>query len=330
MYPEGRVWVDASRIISDHVRKEVTQKQLLRNKRQLDVLDKTDVDDVLLIVTRVSAFYETPAEAEDIFKRLRLYRPWTAVFTRRTKLMLRWLFLIRRYIIVIMPTEEQVKEMIHSRGYAKSNKDRIPLSNLVIEKQLGEIDVLCVEDMAKVLMEGGEHFNRVNLSLWPFQLDQSFADRSKAVTGLRRPKHLGIKERPEDFPRRMLAAMDEASGNAGRWLGPLLALSWSRKEKSFQTRKKHRDEQRRRQANNKAKKLAERQRAKERAEAKKAAPQPVKAKAAAVKAKDTAKKEAPPTAAAKAGAKGPAAAKGKAAAPSVPAKKGSARKGGAK
>eukprot|EP00668_Euglena_longa_P028874 GGOE01036206.1.p1 GENE.GGOE01036206.1~~GGOE01036206.1.p1 ORF type:complete len:409 (-),score=121.99 GGOE01036206.1:159-1361(-) len=219
--PDGKRWIDAEFFVKRHIRDERREKQLLIDNRRCARLKDRLVEDALLLVTRVSSDYETDPHAAEIFQRLRLHRNWTSVLVRRTKMLLTLLFTIRKNIVVIMPTAEQVKELIHSRGYCKSGTNRTAVTNLAIEKSLGDIDVICIEDLVRVLYEGGEHFMRCALFLWPFNLDQSFADRSKDTIGIRKGKYFGIRDRPEDFPRRLLQQMDIASGNAGKWLGPL-------------------------------------------------------------------------------------------------------------
>lgn len=43
--------------------------------------------------------------------------------------------------------------------------------NVLIEKHLGDLGVLCTEDLVHVLFNQAEHFDTVNRRLWPFQLD---------------------------------------------------------------------------------------------------------------------------------------------------------------
>jgi 60S ribosomal protein uL30 len=219
LFPEGRRWVDVNFFISKHIRTEKREKQLYLYGRQARRVSR--VRDCLLMVTRVCTDAEALPQVKEALTGLRLYRPWTSVFVRRTPEILRTLFTIRRYIHVLMPTREQVLELLHSRGYAKEGKQRVQMTNAVIEKQLKDLDVWCVEDLARVLVEGGPHFTRCTMFLWPLHLDEGFANRSRKVLGMKTLWDQGLQDRREDFPRRMLQDMDTASGRQGQWLGPL-------------------------------------------------------------------------------------------------------------
>ena len=99
----------------------IQEKKLYLANKKLKAADadSMDKDDELLMVTRISAQYETPKEVDQTFKRLRLYKPYTAVFVRRNKETLAWLFVCRPYLRVVIPTGKMVHQLIQERGFGK-------------------------------------------------------------------------------------------------------------------------------------------------------------------------------------------------------------------
>ncbi len=58
------------------------------------------------------------------------------------------------------------------RGFGKVNKQRIPISdNSVVDKVLGEVDIICVEDLIHEIYTVGPNFKQANNFLWPFKLN---------------------------------------------------------------------------------------------------------------------------------------------------------------
>lgn len=60
------------------------------------------------------------------------------------------------------PNLKTVRELIYKRGYGKVDKQRIPLSNnSVIEKALGQYNILSVEDLVHEIFTAGPNFKQV-------------------------------------------------------------------------------------------------------------------------------------------------------------------------
>ena len=65
------------------------------------------------------------------------------------------------------PNRKVVSDMIYKRGYAKVDKQRIPLSsNELIEKYLGEFGMICIEDLVHEIQTCGPHFKEANNFIW--------------------------------------------------------------------------------------------------------------------------------------------------------------------
>jgi len=80
------------------------------------------------------------------------------------------------------PTFKMVFDLIHKRASFKDPeqpKERKALSdNVLIEKHLGDLGVLCTEDLAHVIHTRSKQFEKVSERLWPIRLNDA-----KKVTG---------------------------------------------------------------------------------------------------------------------------------------------------
>merc|ERR1719261_911824 len=79
--------------------------------------------------------------------------------------------LVEPYVTYGPPSRRTVHELIYKRGYGKVNKQRIPLTdNQIIQKALGQYNIICVEDLIHEIVTCGPHFKQANNFLWPFKL----------------------------------------------------------------------------------------------------------------------------------------------------------------
>jgi len=79
--------------------------------------------------------------------------------------------IIEPYVTYGYPNLKTIKELVYKRGYAKVDKQRIPITdNIIIERALGKYGILCMEDLVHELYAVGPHFKEANNFLWPFKL----------------------------------------------------------------------------------------------------------------------------------------------------------------
>ena len=81
---------------------------------------------------------------------------------------------------------------------------------------------------------------------------------------MKTPFHKGLKERPEDFPQRMLERMKKESQKAGKpstWLGPLEELGKTRRKRTKDSIKARKERNKRRAVDKKGKELAAKRKA---------------------------------------------------------------------
>jgi large subunit ribosomal protein L7e len=82
---------------------------------------------------------------------------------------------VEPYVLYGTPSNETVADLVRRRGYCKIEGKRVQLSdNNLIEEHLGDVGLICVEDVIAVLTAGEEVdvelFGRVTKFLWPFRM----------------------------------------------------------------------------------------------------------------------------------------------------------------
>ena len=79
--------------------------------------------------------------------------------------------IVEPFVAYGYPNLKSVRELVYKRGYGKVNKQRIPLTdNALIEEQLGQYGVVCMEDVIHEIYTVGPNFKQVSNFLWPFKL----------------------------------------------------------------------------------------------------------------------------------------------------------------
>jgi len=78
---------------------------------------------------------------------------------------------VEPYITFGYPTRRVISDLIYRRGYAKVNKQRIPLtSNEIVQQSLGRLGINSVEDLIHEINTCGPNFKEANNFLWYFKL----------------------------------------------------------------------------------------------------------------------------------------------------------------
>ncbi|KAJ2000908.1 60S ribosomal protein L7 [Coemansia thaxteri] len=106
-----------------------------------------------------------------VLQLLRLLQINNGVFLRLTYATTQMLQIITPYAAWGTPNLKSVKELIYKRGYAKVNKQRLPISdNRIIEENLGKYGIICIEDLVHEIFTVGPNFKVANSFLWTFKL----------------------------------------------------------------------------------------------------------------------------------------------------------------
>jgi large subunit ribosomal protein L7e len=125
----------------------------------------------LALVVRIRGIMGVDPTTRKILQLLRLRQLNNATFVRLNKATINMLHRVEPYIAYGYPNLKTVKELIYKRGFAKINKQRIPIvDNSVVEGKLGRFGIICVEDLIHEIYTVGPNFKKANAFLWPFKL----------------------------------------------------------------------------------------------------------------------------------------------------------------
>jgi large subunit ribosomal protein L7e len=125
----------------------------------------------LCLVVRIRGTIGVSPKAKKVMQLFRLRQLHNASFVRLNEATIRMLRLIEPYVTYGFPTRTTVEKLVYKRGFAKLNKQRIPIAdNSVIEEGLGALGICCAADLIHELVTVGPNFKKANNFLWPFKL----------------------------------------------------------------------------------------------------------------------------------------------------------------
>ncbi|KAJ3262496.1 60S ribosomal protein L7 [Boothiomyces macroporosus] len=125
----------------------------------------------LAFVIRIKGINKIAPKPRKILQLLRLTKINSGTFVRLNKATLQMLQWVSPYIAWGYPNLKNVRELVYKRGFAKVNKQRIPITdNSVIETALGQYGIICVEDLVHEIFTVGPNFKQANAFLWAFHL----------------------------------------------------------------------------------------------------------------------------------------------------------------
>jgi 60S ribosomal protein uL30 len=166
----------------DKAKDEVRYKRQAKNSGNLRIPPEAKV----AFVIRLRGINRASPKTAKVLQLLRLRQINNGVFVKLNEATQNMLRLVEPFIVYGVPNLKTVSELIYKRGFAKIEKQRIPLSdNTLISKELGKHGVVCMEDLVHEIMTCGEHFKEVNSFLWPFKLNSptgGWKDKGKHYT----------------------------------------------------------------------------------------------------------------------------------------------------
>jgi large subunit ribosomal protein L7e len=122
-------------------------------------------------VMRIRGIIGVSPKVRKILQLLRLRQIQNGVFIKLNKATINMLRLVEPFVTYGYPNLKVTRELIYKRGFGKVRGQRIPLTdNSVIEKSLGHVGIICIEDLIHEIFTVGEHFKQAANFLWPFQL----------------------------------------------------------------------------------------------------------------------------------------------------------------
>jgi len=168
---KGLIFKRAERYMREYRAKE---HDLLRLRRQARKNGNfyVEAEPKLAFVLRIrgiNGVHPRPRKALQLF---RLRQINNGVFVKLNKATLAMLKICEPYVTWGVPNQKTVRELIYKRGYGKVNHQRVPLTdNAIVEKQLGNKDVICMEDLIHEIFTVGPNFKSASNFLWPFKLN---------------------------------------------------------------------------------------------------------------------------------------------------------------
>jgi len=173
------------------------ERSLIRFRRQAKAAGDfyVEPEPKLALVVRITGVNNLHPKPRKILQLLRLRQINNAVFVRLNKATTTMLKLVEPYVTYGYPNLKTVKELIYKRGFAKINKQRIPITdNSIIEGKLGKHGMICVEDVVHEIFTVGEKFKQVNKFLWPFKLSNPRGGWTKKLNQFNEGGDAGLRE----------------------------------------------------------------------------------------------------------------------------------------
>lgn len=100
-----------------------------------------------------------------------------AVFVKLTKNMHIKLKLIENYITYGFPSRKLVSELVYKRCHGRIGGKRVEINtNKLVEDNLGQFNIICLEDLVNEIVGMGQHFSDALKFIWPFKLNQPTKD----------------------------------------------------------------------------------------------------------------------------------------------------------
>ncbi|KAJ3676318.1 hypothetical protein LUZ60_003730 [Juncus effusus] len=155
--------------------KEYRDKELdlVRMKHRLKRrnVSTDDVKSNLLFVIRIHGSRDMHQKTKQMLNKLRLPHILSGVFLKATESNLKILLAVEPFVTFGYPNLKSVKELIYKKGRGRIEKEDVPLTNNdVIEQELGQHGMICLEDLVHEIANVGPHFNEANKFLMPFKL----------------------------------------------------------------------------------------------------------------------------------------------------------------
>ena len=106
-----------------------------------------------------------------ILQLLRLRQLHNGVFVKLNKATWNMIKMVEPFITYGIPSRQSISKLYYKRGYGKSDRRRIPLTdNSIIAKDLGDKGINCLEDLIHEIYTCGPNFKAANNFTWPFKL----------------------------------------------------------------------------------------------------------------------------------------------------------------
>ncbi|CDK29051.1 unnamed protein product [Kuraishia capsulata CBS 1993] len=177
----AKKFVRAETLVAKHrasEREDYRVKRVIKNEKETLLNAPKSIEDdeekaELQFIVRIRGPHgaKVPAKAKKILSLLRLDHINTGVFIKSTKLVRPLLRIISPYTVLGKPSLATIRNLIQKRATIELDGREVNLNdNAVVEEQLGEFGIVCVEDIIHEVATMGEAFKPVIGFMKPFQL----------------------------------------------------------------------------------------------------------------------------------------------------------------
>jgi large subunit ribosomal protein L7e len=192
-----------------------SQQKMARRRSQVEatttgsLIPKGDkMKDTVGFMVRIHMGRHASKEIKKQLRELGLNKKYDAAFVKLDRDGIAKLRCIDAYVAYGYISNKNVVELVHRRAYITENKERKPLSdNIVVEKLLGDKDMLCLADMSHEIYSVGANFEAATGLLCTFQLSAPIGAYEKKVLQVHdKVEEMGgfLGERMEDFLNKIL------------------------------------------------------------------------------------------------------------------------------
>lgn len=141
------------------------------------------------------AVHTTPKTVRRTLSTLRLRKVHEGVFLQYSPAVRKMLHLVEPYVLYGVPSIETIGDLVRRRGFCKIDGKRVQISdNNIIEENLGDAGLICVEDLIAVLTSkdiDADAFGKVSKFLWPFRMSARKSKFQKRMLDLKDGKLYG-------------------------------------------------------------------------------------------------------------------------------------------
>lgn len=129
----------------------------------------------LMIAVRIKCRRDVHPEFIEVMRKMGLNTMLQGAIVRKTPELCDNLIRLGPYVTFGAPSDEAVRDLLHRRGqhitFVDGKRTRVPLTdNRMIEDELGECDIICVNDLVEEILNVGPHVDKCLKFLGPFRV----------------------------------------------------------------------------------------------------------------------------------------------------------------
>ena len=137
-----------------------------RKGRQGKDKDTPSVGDVVMLL-RIRSGKNLSAQQTRLLTKLRLKKQHEGTILRVDEALLKLLQSLENCLVYGSLKRDTIRELLNKRGYLRKDKQIKQInSNQVVEDALGQLGLVCVDDIVSAVFRGSKNFDTVQKHLW--------------------------------------------------------------------------------------------------------------------------------------------------------------------